>query len=75
MTKGELGEVRAIWGAERPEDALKRLHEALANEDLKGVIIATVSKDGRADTRVFGDVWRQELAWVGTQLVAEAHNE
>jgi len=75
VTGDGKGEVRAILGADRPEDALKRLHEALANEDLKGVIIATVSKDGRADTRVFGDVWNQELAWVGTQLVAEAHRE
>lgn len=69
------GEVRAISGADRPEDALKRLHEALANEDLRGVIIITVTKEGKTDPRIYGEVWKQEMTFVGTQLVAEAHRE
>lgn len=77
-TDAKAGVVRALWGAsgaDRPDDALKRLHEALANEDLKGVILITVGKDGKTDSRIYGEVWRQEMTWVGSQLVVEAHND
>ena len=73
---GKNGEVRGLWGpvgAERPEDALKRLNEALANEEIRGVILTTVKQDGACDTRVFGEVLNNELTWTGTQLVHEAH--
>ncbi len=71
--EGKGAEVRALYGADRPEDVLKRLNEAFANEDVRGVIITTVNQDGACDTRVYGDVKNNELTWAGTQLVAEAH--
>jgi hypothetical protein len=58
-------------GADRAEDALKRLQEALANESPRGVILVTIS-DGRVDTRVYGVVMRQEMCWAGQVLTCEA---
>lgn len=64
--------VVAIPGAERAEDALKRLHEALTNENPKGVIVITVAQDGTTDTRLYGQFVRQEIAWAGAELTNEA---
>lgn len=73
--KRKVAEVRAIWGAERPEDALKRLNEALANESPRGIMVITVSQDGTCDTRAYGEVRRGEMAWAGSQLVHLAHED
>jgi hypothetical protein len=68
------GEVVALLGADRPEDALKRLNEALANDDPKGVILVIVQDTGAVDLRVFGEVKRYSMAMAGAIITNEAVN-
>lgn len=70
-----FGQVTAISGAMRPVDALKRLNECLANEDPRGIFVISVSQDGRVDVRAYGEIQRGDMAWAGSQLVHEAHND
>ena len=72
-TNKPMGEVRALWGADRAEDALKFLSEVLANNNPRGVFLVMVHEDGKVDTRSFGKIMRHDLAWAGTQLCFEAH--
>ncbi len=55
--------------------SMTRLIEVLANENPKGIIIANVGKGGRTQLHAFGKWKCMELAWVGGQLIAEAHGE
>lgn len=67
-------DVVAMPGAERAEDGLKRLHEALANEKPRAVIIVTIGEDGSVDMRIYGEAKRQEVLWAGWILCDEASN-
>ncbi len=71
-TRRKAAPVVAIAGAERPQDALKRMHEILANEKPKGIIVITVGADGEVDTRLYGEFKRTDVAWAGAQLTNEA---
>lgn len=69
MTK--QGEVVALPGADRVEDSLKFLQEALA-AGARGVIFATVSPEGNVEVRCYGGISNAELAWAGGVLTSEA---
>ena len=70
------GTVIALGGCERPEDALKRLNEALVH-GLKGVILVTIPSDDTEvlDLKTFGIVTRGDLTYVGAALTREAFEE
>jgi len=51
------------------------LDAAQANGQSRGCIISIIAPTGEIDTRIFGHVKKQEVAWVGTQLVHAMINE
>lgn len=67
-----MSNVRQLPGAHRPHGALSWLGEALADESVRGVVVAVVDQDGNADPRVFGEVRLKELAWIGAVLAHHA---
>lgn len=67
----EPGEVVALPGADRVEDSLKFLHEALAG-GARGIVFAIVEADGNVSVRAYGDVMLKDLAWAGGVLTARA---
>lgn len=70
--KKKLGEVVAMPGAERPEDVLKYLHEAIATGKVGGVVVGISFKDRRdLDVRICGKVLNGELVWMGAILQGE----
>lgn len=72
MAEPEQAEVRAINArADRPEDALARVHEALAG-GAKAIMVVTVSADGDVDTRYYGTLTRGAMAWAGAAITREA---
>lgn len=64
-------EVVALPGADRVEDALKFLNEALA-AGARGIIFATIEADGNVSVRCYGEIKLQEIAWAGGVLTQEA---
>ena len=67
----EPGEVVALPGAGRTEDALKFLNEALAG-GARAIVLATVSADGHVRVHIYGEYTWQEVAWVGGVPTREA---
>ena len=55
-------------GSDRPQSAQVFLDTALANGEVKAVIISVVNKEDEADTRAFGSVTKSTMVWVGAQL-------
>lgn len=76
VTTAPQAKVIALPGAHRPDDALKFLREALADDDetIRGVILTTVNADGSSDTRIYGEVRRFEIAYAGAVLSDHAVN-
>lgn len=72
----DYGDVlRVLPGADRPEDALKRLNVALGSDPPpKAIVLAIVAADGTVDTYVYGSAMRQEVLWAGAVLTDEALN-
>lgn len=69
-----MGEVRMLPGAERPEAALSWLNEMLVDGKTRGIIVTVLSADEVEDTRIFGHARRYELAFVGALLSNHAVN-
>lgn len=67
-----LAPVVALPGCSRPEDALSRLHELLANERPKGIIVITLDGKGDVDARVFGTLARENVTWAACRLMIDA---
>jgi len=72
--KPNKGQIIALPGAARADDALKYLRTILENDKPDGVILITVVK-GVVDFRFFGQIIRNELAWAGATLSYEAVRE
>lgn len=62
MNQNKSGQVIALPGADRSEDALKYLQSTLVNDKPEGVILITVV-GGLLEFRFFGKLIRSELAW------------
>jgi hypothetical protein len=55
-------------GSDKPVCAQLFLDTALANGEVKAVIISVINKEDEADTRAFGPVTKSAMVWVGAQL-------
>ena len=75
IESGAEAPVVALLGEARPEDALKRLNEALSNENPKGIVVLVLSQEGDVDIRTFGQWKRGDIAWAGASLTREAFEE
>lgn len=71
--KKKNAEVVAIPGAERPEDVIKFVLEAIALGGVAGVVVGITFKDDHqpTDLRVCGTVTRRDMVWLGSILVDE----
>lgn len=59
----------ALPGADRPEDSLKRLHEVLANESPRAVIIISVDGTGNVEVNSFGEHEDEQLMTAAVRIM------
>ncbi len=69
------GKVVALPGAERAEDGLKFMPQALAAEPApRATLIAVVDGNGDLDWRIFGELTYQQLAYLAAKLVGAVND-